>query len=51
MTEVIITVALMIIFLALYTVIEFIINNLYRHCRPFRRRLKRFFESLPMWWS
>lgn len=51
MTEAIITVVLMIIFLALYTVIEIIINNLYRYCRPFRRRLKRFFESLPMWWS
>ena len=51
MTEAIITVALMIIFLVLLTVTEFCFNFLRRHCKPFRRRMKRFFESLPMWYS
>ena len=51
MTEAFIFVVFTTVFLALYSIIEFLFRILNRKCKPFRRMMRRIFESCPMWWN
>lgn len=48
MAELIILAIFIVAFIVLYAVISVGYRVLYRHCRWFRRRMNRFFRSLPM---
>ena len=51
MFELGIAAVLALIFLVLEEFLEIVYRLLCRHCKPFRRMMRRFFESLPMWWD
>lgn len=49
MSELIILAMFVVAFIALYAAVSVGYRVLYRRCRWFRRRMNRFFRSLPMW--